>query len=1046
MEQIGLALILFAAFWVGCAAGYIAMRLRAQVAYEKGRNEAAAEISALTERLNGRDTQFTEARQRADTGAETIARMDTELRAEIDRRTLAEARLTLLPRYEAELEVRGKKLAEQQVELTKFHVSTSELSTRLEEMKRTSEDKINAIQALQTRVTESFQTMSAEALMSNNKAFLDLAGDALTRLQDSARGDLDQRQSLFGQIMEPLKSSLDRVDSRIGELERDRATAYAGLQQQVESMMRTQVSLQAETAHLASALRTPSSRGRWGEVQLRRVVELAGMISHCDFIEPRGTDETGAAGRPDLIVQLPNFRQIVVDSKVSLAAYLESNDAADETARVEKRREHAAQVRAHVTQLSAKGYWDQFPQSPEFVIAFLPGESFFSAALEHDPALLEFGVERRVILATPTTLIALLRAVAWGWKQEMVSSNAKEIRDLGKALYDRLRSLADNFTEVQRGLSRTTAAFNRTVGNFESSVIPSARRLRELGASTGDEIVSPPPVDSSPRSLQLLAEATEPAAKPEPERFDAATTRLATIGAPASAAPVTAGAVKPLAMNHGAFEPQRPALTAKIASGVPALMSQELPRQSQSKKVVPVAAPVSPAPALTAVKSTAPALNSVPAPANTDSDSVPKQPTPALSSTPAPVVAGAAPALTDADADTVPKQSTPALSSSPARVVAGAAPALTDADADTVPKQSTPALSSSPAPVVDGAAPALTDTDADTVPKQSTPALRSTPARVIAAAPLALTNSDSDTVPKQSTPALSSSPAPVVAGATPALTNADADTVPKQSTPALSSTPARVVAGATPARTNTDADTVPKQSTPALSSTPARVIATAPLTLTNTDADTVPKSPTPALSSSPAPVVAGAAPALTDADADTVPKSPTPTLSSSPAPVVAGAAPALTDADSDTVPKQSTPALSSTPNSEPNPTAPMLNSVPAPVVARVTPILTPAEPAKAATRSAPALNSVPAPIAATAPSAPAPPAAPVATQPKPTAGSAPAILNQTASQPGGDAAVVLRFFDPVKANSDIKPSTVPPPPVVASQHLQIAETPVTAAF
>lgn len=508
MEQFGLALILFAAFWVGCAAGYIAMRLRAQVAYEKGRNESAAEISALKERLNGRDQQFNEARQRADAGVETTSRLEAELRQETDRRTVAEARLTLLPKYEAELEARGGKIAEQQRDLTRLHVAVSEMNARLEESKKTAEDKINAIQALQNRVAESFQSMSAEALVTNNKAFLDLAGDALSRLQESARGDLDQRQTLFGQIMEPLKSSLDRVDARISELEHERATSYAGLQQQVESMMRTQASLQAETAHLASALRTPSSRGRWGEIQLRRVVELAGMISHCDFIESRGGEE-GSASRPDMVVQLPNGRQIVVDSKISLAAYLEANDATDETLRTEKRRQHAAQVRAHVEQLSAKGYWDQFPQSPEFVVAFLPGESFFSAALEHDPELLEFGVERRVILATPTTLIALLRAVAGGWKQEMVSSNAKEIRDLGKALYDRLRTLAEHFTEVQRSLARTTAAFNRTVGTFESNVMPSARRLRELGAATGDEIASPQPIDSTPRSLHLLAEATE---------------------------------------------------------------------------------------------------------------------------------------------------------------------------------------------------------------------------------------------------------------------------------------------------------------------------------------------------------------------------------------------------------------------------------------------------------------------------------------------------------------------------------------------------------
>lgn len=479
MEQFGLALILFAAFWVGCGAGYIAMRLRAQVAYERGRNESAAEISALTERLASRDQQYEEVRQRGDTAAGNVTRLEQELRGEIDRRTAAEGNLALLPKYEKELEARGRKLAEQQTELTRLHGIATELATRLEETKKAAEEKVRTMTALHAQ-----------------------SGSA----PDPAA---------FGQAIEPLKSSLERVDTRIADLEKERVAAFAGLQQQVETLLRTQASLQAETAHLATALRTPSSHGRWGEVQLRRVVELAGMLAHCDFVEPAAGEEAGV--RPDMIVQLPNRRQIVVDSKVSLSAYLEANDAVEENVRQEKRKQHAAVVRAHVTQLSEKGYWDQFPQSPEFVVAFLPGEAFFSAALEHDPALLEFGVERRVILATPTTLIALLRAVAWGWKQETVSANAREIRDLGKSLYDRLRTLAENFSEVQRGLTRTTAAFNRTVGAFETNVMPAARRMRDLGASTGDEIVVPQPVETTPRSLHLLAEAADHPEAPLPE-------------------------------------------------------------------------------------------------------------------------------------------------------------------------------------------------------------------------------------------------------------------------------------------------------------------------------------------------------------------------------------------------------------------------------------------------------------------------------------------------------------------------------------------------
>ncbi|HEU0121878.1 MAG TPA: DNA recombination protein RmuC [Bryobacteraceae bacterium] len=504
MEQFGLALILFAAFWVGCAAGYIAMRLRAQVAYEKGRNESAAEIAALRERLAGREQQFTEARQRAESAAETLQRLEIELRQETDRRTVAEARLSLLPKFEAELDARGKKIAEQQNDLTRLYVNVSELTTRLEESRRSLEEKVQTIQQWEARVTETPPTANPEAMAGHNKAFLDLAGEALAKLQESSRVD----HSSLGQFIEPLKTSLDRVDARILELERERTSTFLSLQQQVESMLKGQASLQAETAHLASTLRSPASRGRWGEIQLRRVVELAGMLAHCDFVEPDVAADKNI-GRPNLIVQLPNRRQIVVDSQVDLSAYLASTELADEEARIAKRREHAAHVRARVEQLSAQGYWDQFPQSPEFVIAFLPGEAFFSAALEFDPSLLEFGVERRVILATPTTLIALLRAVAWGWKQELVSANAKEIRELGKSLYNRLRTLAENFTEMQKSLGRTTAVFNRTVGSFESNVIPAARRLQELGASTGDDIVSPSPVDSTPRSLHLLAEATE---------------------------------------------------------------------------------------------------------------------------------------------------------------------------------------------------------------------------------------------------------------------------------------------------------------------------------------------------------------------------------------------------------------------------------------------------------------------------------------------------------------------------------------------------------
>ncbi len=488
------------------------MRLRAQVAYERGRNEAAAEIASLTERLASRDQQFDEQRKRAETASASLVAAEAEVRVAVDAKANAEARVALLPRYEQELQARTQQMAAQQKELTALHSAVSTLTARLEESQRIAADAKAALDERTRQMAEQHANFTAKLEEVQRAA---LAAPA-------AAAGAAAPQLPVGDIVEPLKQSLEQVDARIVELERERTAAFAALQQQVESMLRAQANLQSETAHLAAALRTPAARGRWGEVQLRRVVELAGMIEHCDFTDP-GAD--GAADRPDLLIQLPNRRQIVVDAKLPAAAYLESCETADEALRNDKRREWAAQVREHVARLSDSEYWARFPQSPEFVVAFLPGEAFFSAALEQDPALLEFGVERRVVLATPTTLIALLRAVAWGWKQELVSTNAREVRDLGKALYDRLRSFAGDFIEIQRGLTRATAAYNRTVGGLESSVIPAARRLRDLGAGGGDEIASPAPVDTTPRSLHLLAEATDtdsPAVASAPEAAPAA--------------------------------------------------------------------------------------------------------------------------------------------------------------------------------------------------------------------------------------------------------------------------------------------------------------------------------------------------------------------------------------------------------------------------------------------------------------------------------------------------------------------------------------------
>jgi DNA recombination protein RmuC len=352
--------------------------------------------------------------------------------------------------------------------------------------------------------TESaFKALSADALARNNQAFLDLARATLAQTQEAARGDLEMRQQAIVELVTPVRNSLDKVDSQIQELEKARAGAYAALHEQVRGLVETQTQLRAETGKLVTALRTPGVRGRWGEIQLRRVVEMAGMLDHCDFVTQTSVASEEGRLRPDLLVRLPAGKIIVVDAKTPLDGYLQAIEAGDEQTRKARLADHARQVRAHLTALGRKSYWEQFDYAPEFAVLFLPGECFFSAALESDPSLIEFGVGQNIILATPTTLIALLRAVAYGWRQENLAQNAAEISALGKELFKRLSDMGDHWSKMGKALERAVEAYNGAVGSLEARVMVSARKFADLKtAPLGVEIAALEPLEKSVRAVQ----------------------------------------------------------------------------------------------------------------------------------------------------------------------------------------------------------------------------------------------------------------------------------------------------------------------------------------------------------------------------------------------------------------------------------------------------------------------------------------------------------------------------------------------------------------
>jgi DNA recombination protein RmuC len=392
------------------------------------------------------------------------------------------------------------------------------LSAEVEFLRQGAEARALGHEEEQRRLAGTFAELSTRALQANSAQFLSLADARLKEAQEAARGDLAQRQQAITQLLAPLAETLSKYEHGLRELELDRKGAYAVLTEQVKQIGASHDELQKETRSLVTALRAPQTRGRWGEMQLRRVVEIAGMLAHCDFDEQVTTQGEDKRFRPDVVVHLPGGAQVIVDAKVPLEAFLRAAECDDDDRRRIELVAHARQLRAHVDQLAKKQYWSQFDPSPEFVVAFVPGDPLLAAAFEHDPSLIEHAMENRVLLATPTTLIALLRTVAYSWQQEALADNAREVQQLGAELYERLRVMGGHLGKLHKNLTGTVEAFNETIGSLETRVLVTARRFPDLGVvgSGARELPESKPVLAIPRFPQA-PELLEPG----PERPDA---------------------------------------------------------------------------------------------------------------------------------------------------------------------------------------------------------------------------------------------------------------------------------------------------------------------------------------------------------------------------------------------------------------------------------------------------------------------------------------------------------------------------------------------
>jgi DNA recombination protein RmuC len=426
-------------------------------------------------------------------GARSRRRIDDALRGA---QALAAAASAEAGALNAELERRRAEIDDLRGRLDAATSARAALEARADEMSRRFADQQRLLEAAERKFADTFRALAADALKTSSESFLTLAAERFTSIQKESAADLDARRIAIDHVVEPVKESLASLDREIRRIENERRGATDVLTDQLRS-------LSSQTNRLVDALKTPTVRGRWGEIQLRRVVEIAGMVEHCDFHEQAQFTTDDGRLRPDMTIRLPGGKNVVVDAKAPLQAYMEAIEAEGEVERLAKLRDHVRQIRNHIEQLKGKAYWDALDHAPEFVVLFLPGEMFFSAALQQDATLVEDAAEARVILATPTTLIALLKAVAYGWRQEHLADNAERISELGRALHERIATMTEYLVGLGRALRTSVDSYNKAVGSFENRVLPAARRFRELGVAGKNEIKELEPIDSIPRDLGI---------------------------------------------------------------------------------------------------------------------------------------------------------------------------------------------------------------------------------------------------------------------------------------------------------------------------------------------------------------------------------------------------------------------------------------------------------------------------------------------------------------------------------------------------------------